>query len=389
MGVKRTGTKATYKLIWILVAILILFVIVAILAFLAYRKRKSDEKERTESKYRISARERYLNMFADVKTAFVAYVFSVYFLDTIAFCGLVMINNVQPTWSSLNGDIVVTLFQTIWGISPILASFVAHVFGRRLLKDFTALINLSTPIILLIGYFIPILCGTLQYGLAVATKTTKAYNATFVHEVGKTFGYSTHAMIDTPGKPAAAGLFYEYFIGPWWDLWPPPSCNWGNGEGWSGGSWVILAIFEETGWMGVLFPTLLVLLNRRIYRAMLLTGVMWAMWHWPYIILGYFNEIPAGTGYFPGNDDTPLYYSLPMFTLTLMALRIVIIEVTLRTYSLVPAVLIHAVHNSVIMSYLSQLPFFKTYGAAFMVGESGVFLCTFYWISALTFLTIR
>ena len=52
------------------------------------------------------------------------------------------------------------------------------------------------------------------------------------------------------------GFLYESLVGVWWDIIPISSADWGNGLGFSGASWILLAICEESGWLGALFPLL-------------------------------------------------------------------------------------------------------------------------------------
>jgi hypothetical protein len=60
------------------------------------------------------------------------------------------------------------------------------------------------------------------------------------------------------------GFLYEVCAGVWWDVIPISSSDWGNGLGFSGASWIILAFLEELGWSGGLFP--LLYYNQRVRR---------------------------------------------------------------------------------------------------------------------------
>ena len=92
---------------------------------------------------------------------------------------------------------------------------------------------------------------------------------------------------------------------------------------------------EEFGWRGYLLPKLLPLGER---QAILLVGVIWGVWHWPIIAMGY----NYGTGY-PGE---PWLGLLAMVWFTLVA-GVFLAWVTLRGGSVWPAVLGHSAINGI------------------------------------------
>ncbi len=87
---------------------------------------------------------------------------------------------------------------------------------------------------------------------------------------------------------------------------------------------------EEFGWRAYLLPKLLPLGGR---RAILLSGVIWGVWHWPLIVLGY------------NYPETPLLGSLAMVYFTVVA-GVFLGWVTLRGNSVWPAVIGHAAINA-------------------------------------------
>lgn len=97
---------------------------------------------------------------------------------------------------------------------------------------------------------------------------------------------------------------------------------------------LLLAAGEEIGWRGVLVPNL-----ARAYgfaSAALVPGVIWAIWHWPDIILfGYTTS--AGT-----------LYALSCFSISLVGLGIFLTWLRLASKSLWPPVLSHGIHNTLI-----------------------------------------
>jgi len=92
---------------------------------------------------------------------------------------------------------------------------------------------------------------------------------------------------------------------------------------------------EEFGWRGYLLPKLMPLGGR---KAMLLIGVIWGVWHWPVIFMGY----EYGFKY-PGYPWAgPLLFMWITFTL-----GIFLGWLTLRSKSIWPAVIGHAAINGI------------------------------------------
>jgi len=92
---------------------------------------------------------------------------------------------------------------------------------------------------------------------------------------------------------------------------------------------------EEFGWRGYLQPKLMPLGAR---KAILLTGVIWGVWHWPLILMGY----NYGKTYF----SAPLLGPVAMvwFTTTLSA---IFGWVTIRAENVWPAVIAHGALNGI------------------------------------------
>jgi uncharacterized protein len=90
---------------------------------------------------------------------------------------------------------------------------------------------------------------------------------------------------------------------------------------------------EEYGWRGYLQPKLMPLGGR---RAMLLMGLIWGVWHWPVIFMGY----EYGFDY-PGAPFVGPW----LFVLFTMALGTIIGWLALRGRSVWPAVIAHAMIN--------------------------------------------
>ena len=91
---------------------------------------------------------------------------------------------------------------------------------------------------------------------------------------------------------------------------------------------------EEFGWRAYLLPKLMPLGGR---KAVLLLGAIWGVFHWPMIFLGF----QYGLGYWGAPVVGPL-----LFVLIILSPSVVYSWMTLRTGSVWPACLAHAVNNA-------------------------------------------
>jgi len=98
---------------------------------------------------------------------------------------------------------------------------------------------------------------------------------------------------------------------------------------------------EELGWRGYLVPALARTMS--LGRVAVVSGVIWALWHAPLIILG---------GY---NAGTPLPYALACFAVGVVAMSYPLAWLRLRSGSVWPAALFHASHNLYIQGFLDPV----------------------------------
>lgn len=119
---------------------------------------------------------------------------------------------------------------------------------------------------------------------------------------------------------------------------------------------VFTAAGEELGWRGFLLPQLAKLRGETV--AIVITGVIWGIWHIPIIVAGL---------YLPG---TPLWFKLPVFVLQTVSITAILGILRLRSGSVWPAVLLHASHN-----FFDQIifqPLTNNASSTYFVGETGI-----------------
>ncbi len=101
------------------------------------------------------------------------------------------------------------------------------------------------------------------------------------------------------------------------------------------------ALGEEIGWRGLLVPELARLTT--FTRTSLLTGIIWAAWHYPAIIFADYHS-PA-----------PRLFDLLTITISVFGMSTFTAWLRLKTGSIWPAVLWHGNHNLLIQSVLLRM----------------------------------
>lgn len=103
----------------------------------------------------------------------------------------------------------------------------------------------------------------------------------------------------------------------------------------------VWALGEELGWRGFLFPRL----HQRFgfHGACLISGVIWALWHFPALLWADYN---VGTNRF---------FAMTCFTAGVVGMAYIMGYLRLRSGSLWPCVLIHASHNTFVQGIYDQL----------------------------------
>jgi membrane protease YdiL (CAAX protease family) len=104
---------------------------------------------------------------------------------------------------------------------------------------------------------------------------------------------------------------------------------------------VIWALGEELGWRGFLFPAFVARFG--FHGACLLTGSIWAVWHYPGLLWADYN---AGTN--------PVF-AIACFTVMVVAMAYVMGYLRTRADSIWPCVLLHATHNTFVQGLFDPL----------------------------------
>jgi membrane protease YdiL (CAAX protease family) len=101
------------------------------------------------------------------------------------------------------------------------------------------------------------------------------------------------------------------------------------------------ALGEEIGWRGFLVPELFKSIG--FAGTALISGVVWACWHYPLLIWGDYNS------------GTPTWYGLTCFTVLVLSISFVFAWMRLKSGSLWTAALLHASHNLYIQGIFTPL----------------------------------
>jgi len=114
---------------------------------------------------------------------------------------------------------------------------------------------------------------------------------------------------------------------------------------------------EEIGWRGFLVPELS---KRHSFTATaLISGAIWAAWHYPILLFG---------GY---RSPTPIWFYLPVFTANVIAINFLWTWMRLKSGSIWPGVVLHAAHNTFIQRFFDPFTV-RNHITWYVTGEFGV-----------------
>ena len=103
----------------------------------------------------------------------------------------------------------------------------------------------------------------------------------------------------------------------------------------------LTALGEEIGWRGLLVPEVSKLTGP--IRTGLMSGIVWAVWHYPGILLADYRS------------DAPVWYSLVCFTVMAVGLSVFMAWIRLESGSVWSAVFAHAAHNLSVQTLFTLL----------------------------------
>ena len=143
----------------------------------------------------------------------------------------------------------------------------------------------------------------------------------------------------------------------------------------------ITALGEEIGWRGFLVPQLAKLTS--FTKTSLISGVIWAVWHYPLIIFSNYRSLGGS-----GSSDIPLWFALACFTVMVIAISFVFNWFRIKSGSVWTAVFLHTTHNSFIQSLYADSTINKDI-TPWVAGEFGIGLALVTSVVAFVFWTKR
>jgi uncharacterized protein len=116
---------------------------------------------------------------------------------------------------------------------------------------------------------------------------------------------------------------------------------------------------RRIGWRGFLVPELAK--RHGLIGTSLISGIIWALWHYPLLLLG------------PYHSQTPIWYYLPLFTVTVTTINFLWTWMRLRSGSIWPCVMLHAAHNTFFQRFFDPLTSYNS-KSPYVAGEFGAAL---------------
>jgi membrane protease YdiL (CAAX protease family) len=185
-----------------------------------------------------------------------------------------------------------------------------------------------------LGWFVPLLYATIAYLIVWIFR----FGAFPNREAMTHFA----TRMNLGASPVVSTIIYVLLVG-----------TFGMAEGMATG------LGEEIGWRGFLVPELFK--TTSYTTTALISGIVWACWHYPILIWG---------GY---NNGTPTWYGLTCFTVMVVSIAFIFAWLRLKSGSLWTAALLHASHNLYIQGVFTPLTA-NTGKTAWYIDEFGAVL---------------
>jgi membrane protease YdiL (CAAX protease family) len=135
------------------------------------------------------------------------------------------------------------------------------------------------------------------------------------------------------------------------------------------------ALLEEIAWRGFLVPKMIKLSS--FTTTAIITGLIWAEWHYPLII---YTNVRL--------DSPPLFYSLVFFTVFVVGLSFAAAWLRLRSGSVWSAALLHGSHNALMLHVFNVITT-DTGNTWFLLGEYGAMTAIVGLVLAILFWSLR
>jgi len=132
----------------------------------------------------------------------------------------------------------------------------------------------------------------------------------------------------------------------------------------------VFVLGEEIGWSAYLIPRMLG--RYSVPKTSVISGFIWAIWHYPAIFGGLY-----GVG-------APLWAAVPGFTLVLVGASFIRTVLIVKSKSFWVGMVVHTSHNVVLMAMFYEMTV-KTELSPYLVSESGLFLGLVYVIIGVIF----
>ena len=192
--------------------------------------------------------------------------------------------------------------------------------------------SFGKPKYLIISFALPLLYTLLTYAVIWTTGLGRFPNHAFLVDIAQRFGLSALPL----GWIAALFVLAVLIVGT------PLS--------------IAAALGEEIGWRGFLVPELAKRFS--FLTTSLISGGLWAVWHYPLILWG------------ENREGTPVCYRLLCFTVMVLSLSVAFTWLRLRSGSLWTGVLLHAGDNLFILAIFTPLTA-DTGITRYIIGEFG------------------
>lgn len=232
---------------------------------------------------------------------------------------------------------------------PALAAYITCKIVGRNISDLAW--QWGKPKYMLWSYLTPFLYAFIGYTIVWICGAGGFYNATFMAKMQEDLGWTN----------VPAGVFLVMFLILQGVIGLIPS--------------IATALGEEIGWRGFLLPEISGS-TRSYTKTALITGLIWAVWHYPLLIFGNYNS------------GGPSWYALVTFTIGVISVSFIATWFRLKSNSLWSGVMLHASHNLFIQVVFD--PITVNYpGTKYYTGEFGIVIPAITLLFAIYFWTRR